>query len=90
MIMDEYLTLLDETFSQVLPEIKVYIQQVVSTFVDAYDPLVKDLVKSIREILDGLLCKPKESFPKPPRKLSNKPYLVDKRSQIRQYSYFRR
>ena len=87
--MNEYLTLLDETFSQVLPAIEAYWQQVASTLAEIFDPLIEDLVEFIGENY-ALLWEPKESFPKPPRKLSNKPYLVDKRSQIRQYSYFRR
>lgn len=87
--MDEYLTLLDETYSHVLSVIKAYLQQVTSTLADIFDPLVEDLVELIRENHE-LLWETKEKPPIPPRKLSNKPYLVDKRSQIRQYSYFRR
>lgn len=86
--MDDYLTLSVETFSQALSAIKVCWQQVASTLADIFDPLVEDLVEFMENY--ELLWDPKESFPKPPRRLSNKSYLVDKRSQIRQYSYFRR
>lgn len=68
--------------------------QVVDSFSEAFSTLWEDIVETLEdfvEILDEVvLYQPKQKPPIPPRSIFHKSYVMDKRSNIRQYSYFRR
>ena len=54
-------------------------------------PGALEMLEDLVEILDEvILYQPKQKPPIPPRSIAHKPYVMDKRSNIRQYSYFRR
>lgn len=69
-------------------------QRVISAFSEAFSALWGDTLETLEdfvEILDEAdLYQPKQKPPIPPRSIFHKSYTMDKRSNIRQYSYFRR
>ena len=83
-----------DDFVKAIERVKEHWQKALEGISEAFSALWEDTVETLEdfvEILDEVvLYQDKKKLPRPPRSISHKPYVMDKRSNIRQYSYFRR
>ena len=83
-----------DDFVEAIKRVRECWQKALEGISEAFSALWEDTVETLEdfvEIIDEVvLYQPKQKPPIPPRSISYKPYVMDKRSNIRQYSYFRR
>lgn len=83
-----------DDFVETIKRVRECWNKAVEGISEAFSALWEDAVETLEdfaEILDEVvLYQPKQKPPIPPRSISHKSYVMDKRSNIRQYSYFRR
>ena len=83
-----------DDFVETIERVTEVWQQVLDTISEAFSALWEDTVETLEDLVESLdevvLYQPKQKLPRPPRSISHKSYVMDKRSNIRQYSYFRR
>lgn len=83
-----------DDFVEAIKRVRECWNQAVKGISEAFSALWEETVETFEdfvEILDEVvLYEPKKKPPIPPRSISHRPYVMDKRSNIRQYSYFRR